>query len=564
MKGNQAEAKAKYKVFEDKINFFVKNVLNGYTPVDYTSNKVIHDPVWGTMMFFPWEMKILDSPLLQRLRRINQVGLAVLTYPSAHHSRFEHTIGVMSVVTQMVDNINKENKNYNEESKLISNEELYKLRFAALMHDVGHCFFSHLSETIYGRLNEFVELKKAIPFFSSAKEHEIFAYIIVNCDAFKNFVKEKVSTYPYKINDNFFEDIGKMIVGAFLEPQTIDSHGIIKKYYLTQIINGQYDADKLDYLRRDSYTAGLALTYDIERFLHKIRIVGKTDDNDKTTAMHLTIPIAGISAVEEMAFSQLMLTSYIYQHQKVLATDALVQDIVEGMYNNGKLQHPCDFLNYTDDDIFKIYDNALDADFNLSISQKKIVSQSHKTLSDIVRIVRNRDLPKRALAINFNTVDGVDNNNNTKYVVADIADTLKSIAELREEICSEAQIISNMLPEKYGGKKTIDIYDIHISVPKTSVAKDLSNAFVVNNENEFVPLNSIVRLSDWADAFSFHKWNAYVFSRGDISPIVSIASKKVFERHHLKFNNDKVFKNLKDEREIINIMNILKDYGYDF
>lgn len=558
----------KYKQFEDRVNEFVSGLLAGYTPNQYRHNKVIHDPVWGTMLFYPWELQVLDSPLLQRLRKINQVGLAVLTYPSAHHSRFEHSLGVMSVVTKMVNNINQENKGggYATENKLITNEDLYKLRFAALLHDVGHCFFSHLSETIYGKMIPFVELKNSFEIFTSAKEHEIFAYIIINCDSFKKFVKNLVS-YPFDIDDTFFGDIGRMIVGAFIKPDFTGIQGDIpvKKYYLTQIINGQFDADKLDYLRRDSYTAGLALTYDIERFLYKIRIVNQTENinGQVTLGKHLTIPMTGVSAVEEMAFSQLMLTSYIYQHQKVLATDALIQDVAEGLAKNKKLMHPCDFLYYCDDDIYRIYGESTDSDFQVPISSKKINAMSNKTLSDIVKRVRMRELPKRALTINFNTVAEISSGNKTKYRVADIASTIKGIAELRQEICQEAQKISNVLSEEEGGNTTIDIYDIHISIPKTSVAKDLSNAFVVTSDDTIVRLSEIVRLSDWADAFSYHKWNAYVFSRADICPIVSVASKIVFERHGINFDDDKVFKNLKTEKEVQMIYVLLKNkYKY--
>lgn len=557
-----------YREFEEKVNQFVSKQLDGYIPNQDNYNKVIHDPVWGTMMFYPWELQILDSPLLQRLRKINQVGLAVLTYPSAHHSRFEHSLGVMSVVTKMVNNINQENNGngYATENKIISNEDLYKLRFAALMHDVGHCFFSHLSEAIYGKLTPFVELKNSFEIFYGAKEHEIFAYIITNCKSFKDFAKAYID-YPFEINDSFFSDIGRMIVGAFIEPDFITNKGKIpiKKYYLTQMINGQFDADKLDYLRRDSYTAGLALTYDIDRFLYKIRIVEQEEIIDGRTVMakHLTIPITGVSAVEEMAFSQLMLTSYIYQHQKVLATDALIQDVAEGLTKNKKLVHPCDFLYYCDDDIYHIYSNPIDKDFQIPISKKKVNSMSSKTLADIVERVKSRNLPKRALTINFNTVLEIPSKDKTKYKVADIADTLKGIAQLRQEICLEAQHISNLLSEEEGGNKTIDIYDIHISIPKTSVAKDLSNAFVVRSDGQFVRLSEIVRLSDWADAFSYHKWNAYIFSRADICPIVSIASKTVFERHGIKFDDERVFKNLKTESSIISMFNILcNNYGY--
>ena len=554
--GNQNSKENKlYKKFDKEINKFVKLYLNNYTPSGYDRSKVIHDPVWGTTLFYQWELEILDSPLLQRLRNISQLGLAMLTYPSAHHTRFEHTLGVMSVVTKMVNHINQE-----AVTPIIDNEDFYTLRLAALLHDVGHCFCSHLSEAIYGKLNEFVNLKKSFNIFQAAKEHEILAYIIINTKEFKTFVKEKVNFWKTVIDvDKMCIEIGYMIIGAELPYKEEQQGGYEKKYYLTQIINGQYDADKLDYLRRDSYTAGLALTYDIDRFLYKIRIANKEEEIDgkRIRGKHLVIPISGVSAVEEMAFSQLMLASYIYQHQKVLATDALIQDVVEALARNNKLLHPWDFLYYCDNDILGIYSENPDNDFKISIATKTFNSCSKKVMADIVKRIKNRELPKRAFTVNYSTV--IKDPIQKQYRVSDIADRLKKIVELREEICTVSNEISDLVPKNLGGKQLIDLYDILISIPKTSIAKDLSNALVMTNSGKFVSLSEIVRLSDWADAFAWHKWSAYVFSKVEILPIVSIASKIVFERHQIKFDDDTVFSSIRCSEKIKEIIQMLKD-----
>lgn len=543
-----------YKEFETKTNTFVKTYLDKYTPCVYDKTKVIHDPVWGTCLFYRWELEILDSPLIQRLRNVSQLGLTMLTYPTAHHSRFEHSLGVMSVITKMVNHINQE-----APDSIISNEDFYILRLAGLLHDVGHCFCSHLSETIYGKQKEFVELKKSFEIFSTAKEHEIFAYIIINTEEFRQFIKNKVHLWATTIDvDKMLINIGYMILGANI-PATKRADGTYeKKYYLTQMINGQYDADKLDYLRRDSYTAGLALTYDIDRFLYKIKIVPKDEEIEGKTVRgkHLVIPISGVSAVEEMAFSQLMLASYIYQHQKVLATDALMKDIVEGLVNNGKMQHPCDFLYYCDNDILGIANENPDGDFKTKISQESFDASTAKKISDIVRRLNHRDLPKRAFVVNCSTV--INSPVQKQYPVSDIADRLRSITKLRSDICNVAIEISNNLPKELGGKKHIDMYDIYISIPKTSIAKDLSNALVLKNNGEFVDLSRIVRLSDWADAFAWHKWNAYVFSQAEILPIVSVAAKIVFERYSIQFDEDTVFSGIRDSEKIKKILEWLE------
>lgn len=479
----------------------------------------------------------------------------MLTYPTAHHSRFEHTLGVMSVITKMVNHINQETP-----TPFISNEDFYTLRLAALLHDIGHCFCSHLSESIYGQQDVFVQLKKSFKIFLTAKEHEIFAYIIINSMEFRDFVKKKVHLWDSTIDVNqILNDIGYMIVGANLPEKKLPDGSYEKKYYLTQMINGQYDADKLDYLRRDSYTAGLALTYDIDRFLYKIRIAPRDEDDGKRIihGKHLVIPINGVSAVEEMAFSQLMLASYIYQHQKVLATDALMHDIVESLVNNGKLQHPCDFLYYCDTDILGISRENPDNDFKMKISEEHFDASTNKKISDIVRRLNHRDLPKRAFVVNCSTV--INTPTQKQYPVSDIADRLKGIPKLRDEIHGVAVEISNALPREKGGKEHIDLYDIYISIPKTSIAKDLSNALVLKNNGDFVDLSEIVRLSDWADAFAWHKWNAYVFSQSNILPIVSIASKIVFECHGIHFDEETVFSGIRDSTKIEELVQWLKD-----
>ena len=180
-----------YNDFSIRADRFVKQMLSGYKPAVYNEIKVIHDPVWGTMKFYPWELQIMDSPLIQRLRNINQLGLAVYTYPSAHHSRFEHTLGVATLVTRMAESVNDAGlSDMVADAEAITREDIDKLRIAALLHDVGHCFFSHLSEKMYGNTVEFEELKNSFEIFASAQPHEILGYIIINTTSFKEFFKK--------------------------------------------------------------------------------------------------------------------------------------------------------------------------------------------------------------------------------------------------------------------------------------------------------------------------------------------------------------------------------------
>ena len=122
--------------------------------------------------------------------------------------------------------------------------------------------------------------------------------------------------------------------------------------YLTDILNSDFDADKLDYTQRDSYTSGIALTYGIERFLMKIMLCRQQTAD--LTEYRMAITSDAVTTVEELIFNRNMLYVYMYRHQKVLAVEAVVRDIIQGLIRAKKLSHPCDFLNLTDaEDVYK-------------------------------------------------------------------------------------------------------------------------------------------------------------------------------------------------------------------
>ncbi len=554
----QAEKSSKeymiYKDFSSKVEVFVSKMLSSYTPASYREIKVIHDPVWGTIKFYPWELQLLDSPLLQRLRNINQLGLAVLTYPSAHHSRFEHTLGVTALVTKMAESINDGHSLDGE--VCVERADINKMRLAAVLHDVGHCFFSHLSEKMYGNTEEFSTLKTSFEIFKGAQPHEILGYIIINTPSFKDFFTAWVD-YPDTVNaDTFFDDLGRMIVGAPIDELYEVNGKTVKKYYLTEMINGQFDADSLDYLRRDSYITGLSLTYHIDRFLYKIRFfdLGETIDGKEITGRHLTVPESGVSTVEEIVFGKQMLTRYIYQHQKVLATDALVYDIVSGLRLGGKLQHPSDFLYYCDDDIYKLYDESGDPDLRVPIYNMPIHSDSKKTISDVVRQIKQRDLPKKALVLNMANLIPA----NAELALQSTYNSVKAAmlsGGFRQEVRDEAVRICDKLGLN---KDEIDLFDVFYSVPKPSVVKNYTDSFVATHDGRFTALSKVADLNDWADEFSLRSWNSYVYSSSKLLSVISLAAKNVLEQRGLKFKEDKLFANLKHCKEVEMLADRLK------
>ena len=540
-----------YAEFEKHADAFCSHILDGYIPEKYQRSKAVHDCVWGTVLFYPWELQIMDSPLLQRLRKINQLGLALYTYPSAHHSRFEHTLGVVAVASKMLESITNgiwgDTQNYFN----VPTEHICMIRMAALLHDIGHCFFSHLSEVIYSEMETFRELKNSFEIFKKAQAHEILGYCLVNTPSFRHFFNE-LTDYPYKGRtkqsaEQLLQTIGRMIVGAYPEVFTDKENNKILPYYLTEMINGQFDADALDYLRRDSYATGLDLTYNLDRFLYKIRIVEREEQIDGVPVFgqHLTIPTSGLTTIEEMMYNKQMLTRYIYQHQKVMSVDSLVTDIAHGLMENGRLKHPCDFLYLTDDNIFMLQNKG--GSFEVPLSQLILSKETDKTLSDLAYKIAMRKLPKKALIVNSKTIKKIAGQE--PQSARDVSEFILSFRhDLRREIFDEAVRLNETLHGKY----VFDLYDLHVAIPKYSLAKDYSSVYCLDNDNSFVPISDVINLNSMSNTYADYSWNAYIFAEPEILPLVSIAARNALEKHGAEFE-ESVFSHLKHSKAVFEL-----------
>ena len=577
-----------YSDFMGRINSVVKNYLSVHAGREYhsfPSDKVIHDPIWGCVKFKSWEVAIIDTPLFQRLRDIYQVGLGVFTYPAARHSRFEHSLGVVAIASRMIESLRDQNLSFIQ----ISQYDVIDVRLAALLHDIGHCFYSHLSETFYGDLPEFVELKKYfnMKFKVKPKPHEIFSYLIINTDAFKEFLEKNnvLATEYIRVSGGLnalMERIGNMIIGV--PNYDRGSVGAQKKKFsfLTRIINGDIDADKLDYIKRDSYTSGLPLTFDVERLLYKMTIREPEGSNE----YQLVVDISGITAVEEITFSKLMLNNYIYHHHKVLATEVMAKDIALALMELGEIKHPCDFLLYTDKTI-----EALINDNRVPFNKYRCT----KDLGYFVKRVKHRYLPKRCFEINSRVLepdysDEQKRDNETQYLQkclqdlelakdnaekegilqtfaadwfefnetekSNIAHYQKFISDFKKKTYKEysewirKDIFDNILdlyskinmPYPTMG---INLFDVHVVVPK-SIDEQMvfATPIIYRNSQEHTPTDMLSYTKNWAQAFNSNKWSGYVFVSPHIDVTIAFkATMLALAKYipHVKFNNPEYF-----------------------
>lgn len=224
--------------------------------------KVMRDPVHGYIhVKYQVIWDLINSAQFQRLRRIQQLGGTHLVYHTAEHSRFSHSLGVYEIVRLMIERVS-------DLKNVLTEQEQVALLCAGLLHDVGHGPFSHSFEAV------------------TKTDHEEFTdRIILENTSINEILMEEDPELPKLVAD-------------------IISHKAERKL-LSQIISSQMDADRMDYLLRDSYFTGVSYgEFDLYRILRTIRII-----DDK-----IVIKESGIHAVEDYIMARYQMYWQVYLH----------------------------------------------------------------------------------------------------------------------------------------------------------------------------------------------------------------------------------------------------------
>lgn len=198
----------------------------------------IRDPIFGFITIDEWEREIINHRVFQRLRRIKQLAWTDMVYPGATHTRFEHSLGVMHIATQMFNSIVEKRRellkselNFTEDG---FGRDRVLVRLASLLHDVGHGPFSHAGE----------ELMPVNPETNRPYKHEDYTDAII-----RYLMRDVIKNHP--LNDNYrisADDVADFYSGSPRVRRSILWRGLV---------NSQLDADRADYLLRDSHHIGV-------------------------------------------------------------------------------------------------------------------------------------------------------------------------------------------------------------------------------------------------------------------------------------------------------------------
>jgi hypothetical protein len=293
------------------------------------SQKSIQDPVHGSISLKDWIVELIDTPQFQRLRRIKQLGFASLVYPGANHTRFEHSIGVLHVAERLIEKLESD----------VSERTKMELIASALLHDTGHAPFSHSSERV---------VRKYL-----RREHEDLMDCLRGTEI-----------------DDLLESQG-------LSLKRITYHVSGKSGF--SVITGEIDADRMDYLVRDSHYTGVAYgVFDISRLIKMIYFDGG----------NLIIDGKGLRAAESLLISRFMMYPTVYYHH--------VCRIAKKMYEKALER--------------SIEEKALELRNLIKMDDYDIICflrQQDGFVRDIINRIDSRNLYKRAVYIGLDRI-GVD------------------------------------------------------------------------------------------------------------------------------------------------------------
>jgi len=509
--------------------------------------KEINDPLWGTISLTPIEVAFLDSPLLQRLRSIRQLGVIHWIYPSAVHTRFEHTLGVLHQVQHLTTAINALGIGIGQPA-LITSGKLQLLRLAGLLHDVGHGAFSHVLEKALERLPTVATISTE---FSQAHQvegkqlSEMVAYYVIRSKSFRDLITILIDEYGgmLSLDNNRSQNVKAVVNGL--------SNAIIGKMVdeslplLHEIISGPFDADKLDYFVRDAKFAGTPIVTDISRLVQKLAVRELSSDQlpdkiaeqiSRSGSRHFLFGVkwSGISTLDELHLSRVLLYAKIYRHPKVIAIEEMLAACLQTLA-------PITSAAQLVQTVYSLSDEAL-----LSINRSGLIEALglEEPLSDNqneriecalsnLRCVKMRRLSIKAFQMQRRyPADPLDGSPEQREGIITFLEDVEHPElgglfkqKLLQEVRRAMEAIgARTIPSEIALDNLITMR----TLGKTPGGSQIARAYLLPNSGKPIAFRDyLVNRSAWADSYMSDQPAGYIFAPPAIADIVYVAAERI-------------------------------------
>jgi uncharacterized protein len=519
-------------------DFFGSDPKHPHLPVKRA--KVVHDNIWGTNRFTWREFVVIDSPIIQRLRDIHQVGLGFHVYPSARHTRFEHCLGVVTIASRVFDALLRRNQGEFENilkvlyagppPKFAIAKLRQELRMAALLHDTGHSLFSHTSELVYSRLELLKRAVREIKGITGKEKGagEVISFCIASTPSIARLLdRAKGQLIGDMSSDDYNGSVDMTAVALMIVGRT--THPFLQ--FLADIISSGFDADKLDYLIRDAKSAGLPLSYDIDRYLYAVHLEKDKiydDENQlegfyKTVSDHpsqrkpsgpnaryayyetyrLRLPRKAINAVEQIIICKMMLYGYLYHHPKVRAAEGLLQRLLTELVAEWNRD------GFTDEQILERFLDFTDS----ALSSTELAASKIECIQDYAYRIRNRLLPREVYRFGGGATSHAEGE-----LLADFLTDLRdpgqgdaTVSRLEKAIGEQLlQLDSGLGPEWADALRKAGVW---LDIPKPPKFEDV-NVLISSGEgvSDGVQIAQVFPISQWTQAYTAFRYYVRIFA----------------------------------------------------
>ena len=406
------------------------------------ANREFRDPVHGLIKLTDQEVSIIDQLAFQRLRHIKQLAMAHLVYPGALHTRFDHSLGTLHAASRILEKVAK--------AAQLCETDVRIVRLAALLHDIGHGPFSHVSEYL---LDEYYD-RDAITIATREKIHEKLTVDIIN--------------YVPSITNLLTNDEREAVCGII--------RGSNRRDVRRDIVSSDLDADKIDYLTRDSHFTGVQYgSFDLAKIYDSFAFIswgGQT---------YLGIDESGIFATEQLILAKHHMSHQVYAHRIRVITDFMIvrglelaiedemQEVIELYGYDGSPEFCENYVSYHDDRLMTILLNCA-SERSKSIYERLYSRRLFKQLA-MVRI-NEEEIPNPLLRLQYSSLarETSESSINRKRLQELIANRIgceswEVIIEVKDVKNPAYQAPNTMDPEaimvsnRYGEPRTMEAYE---------------------------------------------------------------------------------------------------------
>src|SRR5438876_3065028 len=291
----------------------------------------IRDPIHGAIELTADERALIDSPQYQRLRNVKQLGFADLAFPGATHTRYAHGLGAMAMATKLFDALAPQLQLEPADRDRFRQT----LRLAVLFHDLGHPPLSHATEAIMPPIGELNVPAWAREPGDRRAGHEDYTLKLLLDSSLSAEIRRRFSSRGIEAEHVAGLICGRASPGAY--PYRSGGHDLLP--ILRQIVSGELDADRMDYLQRDSFFTGVNYgKFDLDWLVQNLEAV------QRDGRVHLALQHRAVFAFEDFLLSRYHMFLSVYFHYGSVGYEVLLQRYCES--SNGEYALPADIDEY--------------------------------------------------------------------------------------------------------------------------------------------------------------------------------------------------------------------------